>query len=269
MSPIDAALLGLLQGLTEFFPVSSSGHLVLGQALLGLTVPGVGFEVAVHVATVAAVVFVYRDRLARLAHGVVTGQREALTYLGMLALASVPAAAAGLLARPFFERFFERPSAAAAFLLVSGFFAWSIDRSSRAQPSEAEAARHPGLLGSLAVGLAQALAILPGISRSGSTVAIGARTGVGVVQMAEFSFLLSIPAILGAALLQLTGGEAVVASVGLAALLTGFVVAMVAGVLAIRLFVRLLETRHFRWFAYYCWLVGGSYLLATAALGSR
>jgi undecaprenyl-diphosphatase len=266
VSPLEAALLGLLQGLSEFFPVSSSGHLVLGQALLGLSLPGVGFEVAVHVATVAAVIVVYRARLVRLGRGLAVGQKEALTYVGMLVLASVPAAAAGLLARSFLEGFYERPSAAAAFLLLSGLFAWSIDRSSRTQAGGDATLDHPGLLGSLAVGVAQALAILPGLSRSGSTVAIGARAGVGVVQMAEFSFLLSIPAIGGAAVLQLVSGEAAIASTGLPALLTGFMVAMVSGVLAIRLFVHLLETRHFRWFAYYCWLVGSSYLIAALAV---
>ena len=266
MSVLDAVLLGLLQGLTEFLPVSSSGHLVLGQALLGLSLPGVSFEVAVHVATVAAVVVVYRAKLLSLFRGLLAGQSDAVTYLGMLAVASIPAAASGLYARSFFEGFFERPPAAAALLLLSGLFAWSIDSSSRAESTGRESLDRPGILGSLAVGVAQALAILPGLSRSGSTVAVGARAGVGVVQMAEFSFLLSIPAIGGAALLQLADGQVAVASVGSSALLAGFLVAMASGILAIRLFVRLLQTRHFRWFAYYCWLVGGSYLLAALAL---
>jgi undecaprenyl-diphosphatase len=238
MNPLEAALLGLLQGLTEFLPVSSSGHLVLGQALLGIHVPGVAFEVTVHVATLLAVLVVYRSRIVELVRGLLTGDRDSAAYVGLLVVASVPAAAVGLTARPFLEGTFERPSLAAGFL------------------------ERPNLLGAVVVGLAQALAILPGISRSGSTVAVGAGTGVSVVRMAEFSFLLSVPAIAGAALLQAMGGEVAWGTVGGTALIVGFVVATVAGILAIRLFVQMLRSRHFHW--YYCWLVGGAYLLAAA-----
>lgn len=269
MSPAEAALLGLLQGLTEFLPVSSSGHLVLGQTLLGIRLPGVGFEVAMHVATLVAVLFVYRRRAGRLFTGLFTGRREAREYVALLLLASLPAGAAGLLARSFFEGAFERPTLVAALLLLSGGFAWVIDRVARqqmalgAEPGGAGAPRgQPSVLGALAVGGAQALAILPGISRSGSTVAAGAATGVDVVRMAEFSFLLSVPAIAGAALLQLLGSVGEAESVGGVPVAIGFVTAAVSGVLAIRVFLRLLRSRHFRWFAYYCWLVGGGYLFA-------
>ena len=269
MSVLEAALLGLLQGLTEFLPVSSSGHLVLGQALLGVRVPGVGFEVAMHVATVLAVVVVYRDRITELVAGLFRGRKEAAGYVGLLLLASLPAGAAGLLARPVFEGAFERPSLAAAFLLLSGAFAWRIDRVARDQAAGAASRERPSVAGALGVGLAQALAILPGISRSGSTVATGASTGVDVVRMAEFSFLLSIPAIAGAALLQIPAADSDPGHIGVGAglpLLVGFGVAMASGIAAIRLFVRMLRTRHFRWFAMYCWLVGGGYLLAAAAV---
>ncbi len=271
MSPAEAALLGLLQGLTEFLPVSSSGHLVLGQTLLGVRLPGVGFEVAMHVATLVAVLFVYRRRAGRLFTGLFTGRREAREYVALLLLASLPAGAAGLLARPFFEGVFERPTLVAALLLLSGGFAWVIDRVARqqmalcavAEPGSGDGPRgQPSVLGALAVGGAQALAILPGISRSGSTVAAGAATGVDVVSMAEFSFLLSVPAIAGAALLQLLGSASEAESIGGVPIAIGFVTAAVSGVLAIRVFLRLLRSRHFRWFAYYCWLVGGGYLVA-------
>jgi undecaprenyl-diphosphatase len=264
MNPLEAALLGLLQGLTEFLPVSSSGHLVLGQALLGIHVPGVAFEVTVHVATLLAVLVVYRSRIVELVRGLLTGDRDSAAYVGLLVVASVPAAAVGLTARPFLEGTFERPSLAAGFLLLSGVFAWSIDRTTHRQAAAGPVRERPNLLGAVVVGLAQALAILPGISRSGSTVAVGAGTGVSVVRMAEFSFLLSVPAIAGAALLQAMGGEVAWGTVGGTALIVGFVVATVAGILAIRLFVQMLRSRHFHWFAYYCWLVGGAYLLAAA-----
>ena len=265
MNPLEAALLGLVQGLTEFLPVSSSGHLVLGQALLGIHVPGVAFEVAVHVATLFAVLVVYRSRILELVRGLLTGDQGSAAYVGLLVVASVPAAVIGAAARPFFEGAFERPSLSAGFLLLSGALAWSIDRSTRGESAAGALRDRPSLLGAVVVGLAQALAILPGISRSGSTVAAGAATGVGVVRMAEFSFLLSVPAIGGAALLQSMGGEASWEAVGGGPLVVGFAVATVAGIVAIHLFVRMLRSRRFRWFAYYCWLVGGAYLLAAAA----
>lgn len=266
MNPLEAALLGLLQGLTEFLPVSSSGHLVLGQALLGIQVPGMAFEVAVHVATLVAVLLVYRSRITELARGLMKGERDSAAYVGLLVVASVPAAVVGVTARGFFEGTFERPSLAAGFLLLSGLFAWSIDRATHRQAAAEGLRVRPSLPGAVVVGLAQALAILPGISRSGSTVAAGAQSGVGVVRMAEFSFLLSVPAIAGAALLQVQGGEAVWGAVEGPSLMAGFAAATVAGVLAIRLFVRMLRTRHFGWFAYYCWLAGGAYLLAAAVI---
>lgn len=268
MTPLEAALLGLLQGLTEFLPVSSSGHLVLGQALLGVRLPGVGFEVAMHVATVVAVLVVYRRRILSLARGLFAGQRDATVYAAALAVASVPAAAAGLLARAFFEPVFERPPAVAGLLLLSGFFAWWIDGAAQRQASGGPTRERLTLVDALFVGVAQAAAILPGISRSGSTVAAGAAAGVEVVRMAEFSFLLSVPAIAGAAVLLLASGEATASALSGPSLLSGFAVAMVSGVAAIRLFLRMLRTRHFRWFAYYCWLLGGGFLLAAAAVPS-
>jgi undecaprenyl-diphosphatase len=264
MNPLEAALLGLLQGLTEFLPVSSSGHLVLGQALLGIHVPGVAFEVAVHVATLLAVLVVYRSRIVELVRGLLTGDRDSAAYVGLLVVASVPAAAVGLTARPFFEGAFERPTLAAGFLLLSGVFAWSIDRATHRQSAAGAVRDRPSLLGAVVVGLAQALAVLPGISRSGSTVAAGAGTGVGVVRMAEFSFLLSVPAIAGPALVLLVERNGASNGVAALPLVVGFAVATVAGILAIHLFVRMLRSQHFRWFAYYCWLVGGAYLLAAA-----
>lgn len=255
MSAWQAALLGVVQGLTEFFPVSSSGHLVLAQSLLGVQPPGVAFEAVVHVATLVAVVWVYRARVVELGIGVAGGDRDALRYVGLLALASVPAAVVGLAGREFFEAAFERPVLAAALLLVSGLFAWSLRWTGPEAHEEA-----PGVGQAVWVGTVQALAILPGISRSGSTVAAGVWSGVRPVRMAEFSFLLSVPAIAGAGLLE---AEAVgrAASTGGVALGVGFVAALVSGVLAIRLFVRALELGAFHRFGYYCWAVGGAYLL--------
>lgn len=257
MSWWEAALLGSVQGVTEFLPVSSSAHLVLGQAALGVRLPGVLYEAAVHLATLVAVVWVYRARVVDLARGVVRGRRDAWLYVGLLALASVPAAVVGLWLRGPIEAAFEEPTLAAGLLLVTGALVATIRWT-----AEGAAEERPGGGGALWVGFAQAAAILPGISRSGATVAAGVWRGVEPERMAEFSFLLSVPAVGGAALLELGPGQLdAVRELG-PELAVGFAAAAVTGVLAIRLFVRALRAGSFHLFAYYCWTVGGGYLLA-------
>lgn len=257
MSLLDAFILGVVQGLTEFLPVSSSGHLVMGQALLGVRISGIAFEVTVHVATTFAVLWVYRRRVFDLAAGALRGDGATWGYIGLLALASVPAALAGTLGRGFFEPYFERPVIAAALLLATGFLVWSVKFSAPKAKQDL-----PGPASALWVGVAQAAAILPGISRSGATLAVGTWRGVKAERMAEFSFLLSIPAIMGASLLQLGDARADLAANGSMALAVGFVSALFAGIVAIRIFVRMLRHGTFHWFAVYCWAAGGAYLVA-------
>ena len=252
--------MGIVQGLTEFLPVSSSGHLVLGQELLGIEAPGVTFEVVVHLATLCAVLWVYRGRIGTLLTGMVGRRSEAWRYAGLILLASVPAGLVGVLGRAWFERAFDEPLLAASMLLVTGAVVYSLKFTGpRAGDPRPDASR------SLWVGVAQAAAILPGVSRSGATVAAGSWLGVQPVHMAEFSFLMSVPAIGGASLLQLgeLGGAA---AIGPAALAAGFVAAAVTGVAAIRLFVRMLRAGTFHHFAWYCWTVGIGYLAAAAFL---
>jgi undecaprenyl-diphosphatase len=260
VSLLEALVLGLVQGLTEFLPVSSSGHLVLGQALLGIDLPGVTFEVTVHLATLCAVLWVYRRRVGSLAAGAVRGDAASWAYVGLLALASVPAGLAGLLARDWFESAFGRPVFAAAMLIVTGFLVYSVRFSASRAKDPSPSARQ-----AVWIGIAQAAAILPGISRSGATVAVGTWRGVEAVAVAEFSFLMSVPAILGAGLLQL-GDVGSVGGPRSIVLGAGFAAALVAGVAAIRLFVRMLETGAFHRFAWYCWAAGSAYLVAAAFL---
>ena len=260
MTLFEAVVLGGLQGLTEFLPVSSSGHLVLGQALFGLELPGVAFEVTVHVATLCAVCWVYRARLAALIRGACSGDHERLGYVGLLAVATVPAALVGAGLRGAIEPMFERPMIAAALLLLTGLLVWSIRHFSR------RATRgRPTLAGAVGIGVAQAIAILPGISRSGSTVAAATAAGVEPRRAAEFSFLLSIPAIAGAAVLQAPALGEAGSTLGFIPLAAGFLASALSGVLAIRIFLRMLQLRVFHRFAWYCWIAGGAYLAAAAA----
>ncbi len=256
MTLLEAFILGLLQGATEFLPVSSSGHLVLGQALLGIQVPGVGFEIALHVATLLSVLLVFRDRVGRLATGAWKGDREAWRYLGLLVLATLPAAVVGLSMGDAVEALFERPGVAGAALLVTGTLLWTTRGALARNPD-----RKPGPREALLIGMAQAFALLPGISRSGTTVVAGLWLGVEAEEAAAFSFLMAVPAILGAAVLKLPELTDAAGGGGWAPLLLGSVVAAVVGVLAIRTFVTMLKRRSFYRFGPYCWAVGGLFLL--------
>lgn len=256
MNPFEALILGVVQGLTEFLPISSSGHLVIAETFLDVPTPGVFVEVALHVATLLSVVIVYRRRLAQLAAGAVRGDSAALRYIGLLALATLPAAAVGLLFEDGIERAFDAPAVTGVMLLVTGGLLWSTRflHHERVRPE-------PGWPLALAIGAAQAFAILPGISRSGSTITVGLWGRLAGERAAEFSFLLSIPAIAGAALLQLGEINASLGQVGGGALLVGAIAAFLSGVLAIQSLVWLIRRQAFHAFAYYVWAVGALFLL--------
>lgn len=305
MTWLEALFLGVLQGITEFFPVSSSGHLVLGQEVLGIEAPGIVFDVFVHVATLISVLIVYRATLWRLIQGMfLKGEESSWSYILKLGLASIPAAIAGFTLQDFFVARFDDASFAATMLLVTGALVWStrwglglkrvslmellpipvsaifaiisgsiapflivlllvaaIMALARSTAPAEKTLKEPTWSGAAIMGVAQAIAILPGISRSGSTVVTGIWRRIDPVAAAEFSFLMSIPAILGAAVLQLPEAMSAELSLTPAALIAGFLAAAISGVLAIRFFVALLRKQNFHVFAYYCWTAGALFLL--------
>ncbi|MBC7092421.1 undecaprenyl-diphosphate phosphatase [Candidatus Bipolaricaulota bacterium] len=244
------ALLGLVQGLTEFLPISSSGHLVLAQKLLGVASPGVALEAAAHLGTLLAVLAYFRGDLRTLATRSLRRGREERRYLGLLVLGTVPIAVVGVAARGVVERAFSAPAlvgwmliATAALLAGAG---WWGQRTRREQPRAGDA---------IVVGLAQAAAILPGLSRSGATVAAGLGTGLTPREAVRFSFLLSIPAIAGG------GAFALVTTPGLAAmnwggLAVGAATAFAGGLAAIRFFLAAVRSLRLWPFALYCVAVG-------------
>ncbi|NIN73318.1 MAG: undecaprenyl-diphosphate phosphatase [Gemmatimonadetes bacterium] len=256
MSVYEAILLGIVQGLTEFFPVSSSGHLVLAEALLNVNPPGVVFEVMVHLATLCAVLVLYRRRIVELILGGVRRRPADLRYLGMLGVASLPAALLGTTLSGAIAGVFDLPLVVAVNLLLTGGVVYSI----RWLVADSDGP-DPGWKGSLRVGIAQALALLPGISRSGLTVAAALHAGTKRETAAEFSFLLSVPAILGAAAFQIPKLDGAGAGVGGGELLAAASSAFFAGVVAILLFLRWLSSGCFHRFAFYCWTVGGAYIV--------
>jgi undecaprenyl-diphosphatase len=245
---IRYALLGLLQGLTEFLPVSSSGHLVLARALVGLTVPGIALEAAAHVGTLLALVLYFRRDLAHLAVRV-RRRGEERRYVGLLVLGTVPVAVVGLLARGAIERAFRSPSLVGWMLLVTATVLVVGDRRRWASRERVHA------LDAVAVGLAQAAALLPGISRSGATVAQGIAVGLRPSMAARFSFLLAIPAVAGASafgLVQAVGRP----GVEWAGLALTMGCALVSGLAAIALFLRVVRAGVLWPFAVYCAALG-------------
>lgn len=255
MNALDAIILGLIQGLTEFLPISSSGHLVIGQTLLGLPGSHLVFDVAVHGATLAAVVVWFRRRLWALLQG---GDLE---YVGKLAVATLPVAFVGaFLGRPI-ETAFGSPWLVVITLSVTGLGLLSLyarrEGQGAARPVIGRSA--PTWRAAVIIGLAQAAAILPGISRSGSTIVAGLWLGLAPAAAAEFSFLLAIPAILGAVAYHASPlwGAAETGQGDL--LLYGAGVAFASGLGAIALVLRLLERRGFRRFGFYCFAVAGAF----------
>ena len=250
MTGLEAFILGLIQGLTEFLPVSSSGHLVVLQALFGIEQQGILVEIVVHVATLASVLVFYRSRVGELITGALRGDRDALSYGLKLVVATLPAVALVLVAGDFMDGLFESPAVAGIGFLITGTILWST-RKTAATAKFSE----PGWGAALLIGCAQALAIMPGISRSGATVAAALALGVAPLAAAEFSFLMSVIAISGAAIRALPELGSVPAGV-IAPLAIAGASALVFGIAAIWLFVRLLQSRGFHYFAYYTWALG-------------
>jgi undecaprenyl-diphosphatase len=246
----QGVILGLVQGLTEFLPVSSSGHLVLAQATIDVAIPGVMVEVVLHVATLLAVAIVYRRTLWRLVRNGIVGDRAALRYIMLLVVATIPAAVIGLAFKDFFERAFDSLILVGINLIVTGALLWSTRKRAKGGTEQ------PGVRSAGIIGVAQALAILPGISRSGTTVSAGLWLGLDPASAAEFSFLMAMPAIAGAAILQIPEMQGGLSSVGAGPLALSFFAALISGIFAIRFLVALLRRGAFFRFAPYCWVVG-------------
>ena len=250
MNYFQAILLGLVQGLTEFLPVSSDGHLVLVETLVGVHTPGVMVEVMLHLATLGSILIVFGKRFVLLAAGVLRGEREPLRYAGLLLLGMIPAGVVGLFMRDLVGRAFDSLWMTAAGFWVTGAALWYSGQAAKGS------AEHPTPRQAVLIGLGQALAILPGVSRSGMTVAGGLRAGLSAARAAEFSFLMAIPLIAGAGLVEALHVSGEVGSIGAGPLLVASLVAFASGVWAIRLLVALLEMGQFHRFAPYCFAIG-------------
>jgi undecaprenyl-diphosphatase len=248
-------LLGILQGLTEFLPISSSGHLALAEQFFRIQKPGIVFDIFVHFGTLLSVLWVFRRRIWRLALAPLRGGED-LRLLGLLVVGSIPTGILGLSLDSIAETAFTQSGAVGLGLLVTATVLFSVERRGSAVTSKSLA--HLQWRDAVWVGLAQGIAVLPGISRSGSTIATGLFCGLRREDAAEFSFLLFIPAIIGATLLKLS--EALADPAAHSALwgsyLGGTAVAFLSGIIAIRFLMKFLREHRMTPFAVYCLILG-------------
>ena len=257
MEIIYLSVLGLVQGITEFLPISSSGHLVIFKEFFGLDTPGVAIEAVLHLGTLCAVVFYYFKDVKLLFINFIRGlsskllkksefNREYYDLSIYIILGSVPAGIAGLIFKDFFEGFFKNINFVYLFLFITGIVLLSTYYS-----------KQRGKLNiwkSILIGAAQATAIFPGISRSGITIAAAMWVNVEKDQAARFSFLLAMPSILGAVVLSVGDIAALFdkASIGL---IFGFLISVFSGYIAIQILLKIVTKNKFFIFGIYCFII--------------
>jgi len=253
MSGLESVLLGFLQGLTEFLPVSSSGHLAIGKEILGINSDNLGFEIVVHAATVTSTIVVFRDEIWKLLKGFFKFKNnEESAYIYKIIISMIPVFIIGIFFKDYVETIFGSG------LLIVGIClmltALLLTLSNYYKPKERELSYKSAFL----IGVAQAVAVLPGLSRSGTTISAGLLLGVKKDQVAKFSFLMVLVPVLGEAFLELVSGNLSLSSSGISAtsLMLGFFSAFAAGLLACKLMIALVSRAKLIGFAIYCAIAG-------------
>jgi len=260
----EAIILGIVQGLTEFLPVSSSGHLELGKALLGDTsIPqeSMMFTVVVHFATALATLVVYRSEVARIAGGLMQRKNnEEFKFSIKILLSMIPAAAIGVIFADELELLFDKQIVLVGVMLwVTGILLMIADRAKNT--SKDVTFGH-----SIIIGIAQAIAILPGISRSGATISTSVLLGVDRSKAASFSFLMVVPLILGKIAKDLIDGGLHINGDQIGLLIAGFIAAFVTGLFACQWMIKLVRNAQLKYFSYYCFVVGSAAIIYQVSL---
>jgi len=258
----DAIILGIVQGLTELFPVSSSAHLVIIQSFLpDFHQPGVAFDAILHLGTLFAVAFYFRVDIWNMFKSILprqfTDASGAADYIALrklilfLIIGTIPAAFFGLLFKDYIHSIFESAQAAAFFLIITGFLLFFSDKVKDARRDE----KDMNITDSILIGLAQAVALLPGISRSGATITAGIFRKLNRTAAARFSFLLSLPAVSGAVILESRYFKQIPSS-EIRLYFIGLICAALAGLISLKLFFLVIREARLKFFAYYCWIFG-------------
>jgi len=273
MDLMQAILLGGIQGLTEFFPVSSSGHLVIFQQMMGLTEPVLMFDISVHVGTLAAILVYFFNDIIRIFKSFISsascrlsGQSEKLSQVEisdtrmawMLVAGSLPTAVIGFGMHMVSDVLFSSLTIVGVSLLVTGGILLGTRWINKKKKTESDLSVKQALL----IGTVQGLAVIPGISRSGSTISAALLLGVNHDVAIRYSFLLSIPAILGALVLQLLTDSSGAGNISLVVIAAGLLTSFIVGYAALSLLVKMVQKGHLYLFAPYCILLGVVVLIA-------
>ncbi len=254
MGIIESIILGIIQGLTEFLPVSSSGHLEIAKAIIGDdSVPSESMlmTVVLHAATALSTVVVYRKDIGQLIKGLFQFKvNEEFLFAIKIVISMVPAAIVGLVFEEEIEYFFSKNILLVGFMLIiTGLLLYLADKAKRTDKQVSN-------VNALIIGISQAIAILPGISRSGATISTSVLLGIDRERAARFSFLMVVPLILGKMSKDLLSGDLSESSIEVAPLAAGFVAAFVAGLLACTWMIAIVKRSRLKYFSWYCFAVG-------------
>ena len=262
MDWLQALVLGLVQGLTEFLPVSSSGHLAISREILGVeAAEDLVFEVTVHVATVLATIIVFRKEIWKLLCGLFKFKyNDETDYILKICVSIIPVFVVGMFFKDKVESLFSSLLVVGLALVVTAMLLLFSDIVSyRRKSAAALSDKYRNGIGwwqAFVVGIGQAFAVIPGLSRSGTTISTGLLCGVRREAVAQFSFLMVLVPILGEAFLDVVGGDMAASSVGMLPLLVGFLAAFVSGLFACKVMIALVRRARLSWFALYCAIVG-------------
>lgn len=254
-SIIETVILGIIQGLTEWLPVSSSGHLAIARELLGWK-PPIIFYVLLHVGTLFVIMTFFQKDIVKILKALARWdfKSEEGKLSVFVVVGSIPTAVIGYFFQDLFESFFDNLLVVGMALLATGFLLFVSERR--------EGDRTINYLDSLLVGIAQGVAIIPGVSRSGATISTGLLRGVDREAIFRFSFLLSIPAVLGATLAELRDWSLLTSGVDVIAVAWGVIASIVVGYLSLKVLLKAIVKQKFHWFAFYCWTAGALVLIS-------
>tara|TARA_Y100001970_G_C14179087_1_gene828763 strand:+ start:518 stop:1297 length:780 start_codon:yes stop_codon:yes gene_type:complete len=247
MDIFNSILLGVIQGLTEFLPISSSGHLVIGNYLLDIQNNDILFEVTVHLGTLFAIIYYYRLELVKILKECLTGDRQAINYIVLILIATLPAVLVGLLFNSEVKSFYNINSVSYC-LLITGVIIFSSKFSN-------QKSINLNYMNAIIIGVGQAFAILPGISRSGITITIALLLGLNRSEASKFSFFMAIPIIVGAVMLEIINVEKV-NQIHFTNLILGALSATIIGYFSISWLIKLINKLHFWKFSFYTWSLG-------------
>ena len=276
MDWLEGMILGIIQGLTEFLPVSSSGHLLIGKEMLGIeATQDLTFEIVVHAATVLSTIVVFRKEIWNLLQGFFKFKNNnEMDYVLKIGVSMIPIFIVGVFFKDSVESLFTSLLSVGIALMVTAVLLtlsdlvtkWSAKKYNSAQSVAAteEGARNGiSWWQAIVVGIGQSIAVIPGLSRSGTTIATGLICGVKREVMAQFSFLMVLIPILGEAFLSIVGGDLAESSISAAPLITGFISAFLSGLFACKAMIALVKKSKMSWFAIYCAIVGIIVIIST------